>query len=135
MHVLFPPAPADHLRRTTSGGTPQAFDFLLLEHPGDYPTGDLEEMAWNILMGPPVADDGLRRNLSQIGCPYGEMAMAPNYKHQVWKDPDASDDDVVVPALAGVSSDDELGMDDEGHAVYIAQANEFDTDDELGLDD
>jgi len=40
------------------------------------------------------------------------MAMAPNYKHQVWKDPDANDDDVVVPAMAGDSSDDELGMDD-----------------------
>ena len=76
-------------------------------------------------MCPPVPDDGLRRNLSEIGCPCGEMAMAPNYKHQVWKDPDASDDDVVVPALAGDSSDDELGMDDEGHAVYIAQANDL----------
>ena len=85
-------------------------------------------------MDPPVADDVLRRNLSDIGCPYGVMAMTPTYNQQVWNDPDGCDDDAVVPALAGDSSDDELGMEIEEQATHTTHANEFDTDDELGFD-
>ena len=79
-------------------------------------------------MNPPVADEEVRRNLSDIGCPYGEMAMVPNSRHQVWEDPDAPDGDIVIPALAGDSSDDELGADIGRHTLNTIQANEFDTD-------
>ena len=78
---------------------------------------------------PPKADDELRRNLSDIGCPYVEPAMVPNHSHQVWKDPAVADDDDTYglpPTLADDSSDDELGADDGQQNRNTVHANEFD---------
>ena len=71
-------------------------------------------------MQPPVADESLRNDLNDMGCTYGVMDVTPDVRQQVSNDPDASDDDEVIPALAEDSSDDELGMDIEEDTTHAA---------------
>ena len=54
----------------------------------------------------------------------------------MWIDPDASEEgEEVRPALAGDSSDDELGFGGEVDAYRTVQGSFFESDDELGFDD
>ena len=99
-----------------------------------WPDSTIEDMAWNVLMQPPAVDEGLRDQLGSIGCPYDCRDMNPNRSHQVWADPDASDDGDNVTAIVGDSSDDELWHDGEVAATVAAEPD-FDTDEELGYDD
>ena len=55
----------------------RAEPLLLEQSMDDELLGNLEEMAWNVLMQPPVADETLRSDLNDMGCPYGVMAMSP----------------------------------------------------------
>ena len=99
-----------------------------------WPDSTIEDMAWNVLMQPPAVDEGLRDQLGSIGCPHDGCDMNPNSGHQVWADPDASDDGDMVPAIVGDSSDDELWHDGEAATTFAAEPG-FDTDEELGYDD
>ena len=74
----------------------------------------IEDMAWNVLMQPPMANDGLRDSLHSIGCSYNVEDMRPNLMHRVWYDHDAEEDGNCVPAIVDDSSDDELWQAEDG---------------------
>ena len=52
------------------------------------------------------------------GMPLWSDGYDPDFSQQVWNDSDASDDDEVTHALAGDSSDGELGVDREEETTH-----------------
>ena len=69
---------------------------VLGEHNVEFEPGStIEDMAWSVLMQPPAADDLRRGDLYKMGCSYEVFGMNPNLRHQVWNDPDASEDGML----------------------------------------
>jgi len=68
----------------------------------------IEDMAWHVLMQPPIADTGLRDCLHRMGCSYNLHDMRPNPMHQVWHDPGGDDEGKCMLAAVHGSSDDNL---------------------------